>query len=143
MVGLHEADARFDTVPRRGAQFYPGCVQISVVGNGTVELPSGVSFPGAYKYSDPGVHYDVSFESKSRRYNQVHEYSPTTMCRSTAQPTASPRLHAQPLIRYQDLRYGQGRGRRRPRWPWVPFPGKSPLLVGAAGINHQGHIASR
>ena len=45
----------------RGAQFYPNCVQIEVVGNGTVELPSGVSFPGAYKYSDPGVVYDVRF----------------------------------------------------------------------------------
>ncbi|KAK4182466.1 family 61 putative glycoside hydrolase [Podospora australis] len=59
MVGLHEADARFDTVPWRGAQFYPNCVQIEVVGDGDVELPSGVSFPGAYKYSDPGVHYNI------------------------------------------------------------------------------------
>lgn len=60
MIGLHEADAVYDVNPMRGAQFYPNCVQIEVVGNGTVELPSGVSFPGAYKYSDPGVHYDVS-----------------------------------------------------------------------------------
>ncbi|KAK4647025.1 uncharacterized protein QC761_121900 [Podospora bellae-mahoneyi] len=59
MVGLHEADARFDQNSRRGAQFYPNCVQIEVVGDGTVELPEGVSFPGAYKYDDPGVHYNI------------------------------------------------------------------------------------
>ncbi|KAK3331313.1 endoglucanase B [Apodospora peruviana] len=59
MVGLHEADASYEKVPWRGAQFYPNCVQIEVVGDGTVELPEGVSFPGAYKYSDPGVLYDV------------------------------------------------------------------------------------
>ena len=59
LIALHEADARYDTVPRRGAQFYPNCVQIEVIGDGTVELPSGVSFPGAYKYSDPGVHHNV------------------------------------------------------------------------------------
>lgn len=62
MVGLHEADARFDQNSRRGAQFYPNCVQIEVVGDGTVELPEGVSFPGAYKYDDPGVHYNVCFK---------------------------------------------------------------------------------
>ncbi|KAK4224913.1 family 61 putative glycoside hydrolase, partial [Podospora fimiseda] len=66
MVGLHEADARFDTVPWRGAQFYPNCVQIEVVGDGRVELPSGVSFPGAYKYDDPGVHYDIYCSTNTR-----------------------------------------------------------------------------
>ena len=60
MVGLHEADVSFEDNPIRGAQFYPNCVQLEVVGDGTVELPSGVSFPGAYNYSDPGVVYDVS-----------------------------------------------------------------------------------
>ncbi len=60
MIGLHEGDARYDEVPYRGAQFYPNCVQIEVLGDGAVELPTGVSFPGAYNYDDPGVHYDVS-----------------------------------------------------------------------------------
>lgn len=60
MIGLHEADASYEKNPQRGAQFYPNCVQIEVVGNGTVELPAGVSFPGAYKFDDPGVVYDVS-----------------------------------------------------------------------------------
>jgi cellulase len=59
MIGLHEGDVAYDVNPRRGAQFYPNCVQIEVVGNGTVELPAGVSFPGAYSYEDPGVVYDV------------------------------------------------------------------------------------
>lgn len=59
LIALHEADARYDENPVRGAQFYPNCVQLMVGGNGTVVLPEGVSFPGAYSYDDPGVHHDV------------------------------------------------------------------------------------
>ncbi len=61
MIGLHEGESSYETNPYRGAQFYPNCLQVEVVnGNGTVDLPPGVSFPGAYSYSDPGIHYDVS-----------------------------------------------------------------------------------
>lgn len=63
LIALHEGDARFDENPIRGAQFYPNCVQLMVGGNGTVELPEGVSFPGAYSFDDPGVHHDVRFPS--------------------------------------------------------------------------------
>ncbi|EMD90911.1 glycoside hydrolase family 61 protein, partial [Bipolaris maydis ATCC 48331] len=37
-----------------GAQFYMTCYQITVTGGGS-SVPSGVSFPGAYKASDPGI----------------------------------------------------------------------------------------
>jgi lytic cellulose monooxygenase (C1-hydroxylating) len=63
MLALHEGDASFLKNPIRGAQFYPNCVQLEVTGDGTVELPAGVSFPGAYSYDDPGVVYDVSLHS--------------------------------------------------------------------------------
>ncbi|KAF2013686.1 lytic polysaccharide monooxygenase [Aaosphaeria arxii CBS 175.79] len=59
MIGLHEGEVSFEVNPIRGAQFYPNCVQIEVTGDGDVELPEGVSFPGAYSYEDPGVVYDV------------------------------------------------------------------------------------
>ncbi|KAE8822360.1 hypothetical protein HRS9139_10381 [Pyrenophora teres f. teres] len=39
MVGLHEADVSFAQNPRRGAQFYPDCVQIEVVGAGMSSYP--------------------------------------------------------------------------------------------------------
>lgn len=43
-----------------GAQFYMECVHIKVEGSGTAVLPStGVSFPGAYKATDPGVLFDI------------------------------------------------------------------------------------
>ncbi|KAM7193327.1 endoglucanase B [Rhypophila sp. PSN 637] len=70
LVGLHEADASYLKNSRRGIQFYPNCVQLEVVGDGEVALPTdGVSFPGAYKYEDPGIVYDVycSTESKATR----------------------------------------------------------------------------
>jgi len=37
-----------------GAQFYMTCFQITVSGGGSA-TPAGVSFPGAYKASDPGI----------------------------------------------------------------------------------------
>lgn len=43
-----------------GAQFYPGCHQLNVTGGGsTVPSANLVSFPGAYKPTDPGVTYDA------------------------------------------------------------------------------------
>jgi cellulase len=59
MIALHEGDISYASNPRRGAQFYPDCVQIEVTGDGTAELPKGVSFPGAYSYEDPGVVHNV------------------------------------------------------------------------------------
>jgi hypothetical protein len=59
MIALHEGDVSYTVNPKRGAQFYPDCVQIEVTGDGTVELPQGVSFPGAYSYEDPGVVHNV------------------------------------------------------------------------------------
>lgn len=59
MIGLHEGEVSFDENPIRGAQFYPNCVQIEVTGDGDIELPKGVGFPGAYDYDTPGVVYDV------------------------------------------------------------------------------------
>lgn len=53
-IGLHVAQ----TYP--GAQFYSSCVQISVTG-GSGSTPSGVSFPGAYKGSDPGITINIYY----------------------------------------------------------------------------------
>ena len=43
MIGLHEGEVSYTANPRRGAQFYPDCVQIQVTGEGTVELPEGTA----------------------------------------------------------------------------------------------------
>ncbi len=42
------------------AQFYQSCAQIQVSGSGTFTPSSTVSFPGAYKAEDPGIHINVS-----------------------------------------------------------------------------------
>ncbi|KAG8832619.1 hypothetical protein FRC20_007863, partial [Serendipita sp. 405] len=49
ILGLHVAGEL------NGAQFYPNCVQIKITGGGSVALPSGVAFPGAYQPTDPGI----------------------------------------------------------------------------------------
>ncbi|KAI1850349.1 hypothetical protein JX265_002247 [Neoarthrinium moseri] len=47
-IGLHSAG------DKGGAQFYIGCAQLTVTGSGSKTF-SGVSFPGAYSASDPGI----------------------------------------------------------------------------------------
>lgn len=56
----HEIIALHAAYTYPGAQFYPGCHQLQVTGSGT-KTPSTnlVSFPGAYKSTDPGVTYDA------------------------------------------------------------------------------------
>jgi hypothetical protein len=41
-------------------QVYPYCFNLDIVGKGTVE-PEGVTFPGAYKATDPGVTFQPFF----------------------------------------------------------------------------------
>ena len=56
----HEIIALHAAYSYPGAQFYPSCIQIKVSGGGTSTGPSSkVSFPGAYKSTDPGVVYDA------------------------------------------------------------------------------------
>ncbi|KAF9046519.1 endoglucanase II [Panaeolus papilionaceus] len=53
LIALHAAQ----TYP--GAQFYMECAQIRISGNGNTTPSNTVSFPGAYKGSDPGVSYNL------------------------------------------------------------------------------------
>lgn len=51
-IALHSASSA------GGAQFYITCYQITVTGGGST-TPAGVSFPGAYKASDPGIQINI------------------------------------------------------------------------------------
>ncbi|KAF2745575.1 lytic polysaccharide monooxygenase [Sporormia fimetaria CBS 119925] len=65
MIALHEGEVSLLDNPIRGAQFYPNCVQIEVVGDGDVELPKGVGFPGAYQFGEPGIVHNVYCSTQS------------------------------------------------------------------------------
>ncbi|KAJ1945508.1 hypothetical protein EC988_005741 [Linderina pennispora] len=58
VIALHNADAIHTENPKRGAQFYVHCGHITVTGGGS-EVPKGHAIPGVYKYTDPGVHFNV------------------------------------------------------------------------------------
>ncbi|KAF9561303.1 hypothetical protein CPC08DRAFT_635558, partial [Agrocybe pediades] len=60
LIALHGAE----TYP--GAQLYMECAQIQVTGGGSAS-PSTVSFPGAYKGSDPGITVNI--------YNNLKSYT--------------------------------------------------------------------
>ncbi|KAF4630977.1 hypothetical protein G7Y89_g7155 [Cudoniella acicularis] len=59
IIALHEADTGYNVNSARGAQFYMECVQVTVTGSGSTTLPAGVSIPGAYSYTDPGVVFNL------------------------------------------------------------------------------------
>lgn len=53
-----EAIALHSAAGLNGAQFYVTCYQITVTGGGS-SSPAGVSFPGAYKATDPGIQINI------------------------------------------------------------------------------------
>ncbi|KAI1841421.1 hypothetical protein JX265_001511 [Neoarthrinium moseri] len=57
-IALHSASSE------GGAQFYMTCYQLTVTGGGSAN-PTGVSFPGAYKASDPGIKINIYTDLKS------------------------------------------------------------------------------
>jgi len=61
LITLHEAEVSHTANANRGVQLYMECIQLRVGGSGTVSLPEGVSFPGAYSYSDPGIIYNLYY----------------------------------------------------------------------------------
>ncbi|KAK2039650.1 hypothetical protein LZ31DRAFT_476219 [Colletotrichum somersetense] len=58
-VALHAAGSA------NGAQYYMSCYQLRVEGSGSAK-PTGVSFPGAYKATDPGLLINI--------YNKIANY---------------------------------------------------------------------
>ena len=54
-IGLHSASSA------GGAQFYISCAQLKVTGGGSTEPSQKVSFPGAYKASDPGIQININW----------------------------------------------------------------------------------
>ncbi|PYH43030.1 putative endoglucanase [Aspergillus saccharolyticus JOP 1030-1] len=59
IIALHEGENQ------GGAQFYMECVQFKVTSDGANTLPEGVSLPGAYSATDPGILFNLytSFDS--------------------------------------------------------------------------------
>jgi hypothetical protein len=43
-----------------GAQFYPQCIKVKVIGDGTA-TPPGAKFPGTYKWDDKGILFNVYY----------------------------------------------------------------------------------
>ncbi|KAL7271406.1 hypothetical protein RUND412_005831 [Rhizina undulata] len=55
----HEIISVSEASKAGGAQFYPSCAQVQVIGNGTVN-PEGVALPGAYSPTDPGILFNTN-----------------------------------------------------------------------------------
>lgn len=54
-IGLHVAQSK------GGAQFYLSCAQLNVSGGGSTAPKNLVSFPGAYKDTDPGILININY----------------------------------------------------------------------------------
>lgn len=57
LYAMHEAENT------GGGQWYPNCAQVEVTGSGSTKLPSGVSIPGFYTDSTPGVVWNIYYSS--------------------------------------------------------------------------------
>jgi cellulase len=54
LLALHTNTKSFAMTPLGGPEFYLGCFNVDVIGNGTA-APEGATFPGAYKKGDAGL----------------------------------------------------------------------------------------
>ncbi|KAF5131801.1 hypothetical protein DV495_001900 [Geotrichum candidum] len=61
----HELLALHSAGQDLGAQFYPVCINFKITGSGNAK-PAGVTFPGAYKRTDPGILVNI--------YNGIKSY---------------------------------------------------------------------
>ncbi|KAJ7889355.1 glycoside hydrolase family 61 protein F [Mycena olivaceomarginata] len=66
----HEVIALHMAQSLGAAELFPGCVQLTVTGNGTIELTGNdfANFPGAYKPKDPGILVDVYTNFQGDKY---------------------------------------------------------------------------
>jgi len=55
IIAHHESDVAFKENKDRVAQFYPGCLQFEVSGEGTAVPDQGFDFNVGYTYADPGI----------------------------------------------------------------------------------------
>jgi cellulase len=59
LLALHDAKQQYNGQYQSGAQFYPVCYNIEVVGDGTA-VPEGKTFPGMYSINDPGIKINLA-----------------------------------------------------------------------------------
>lgn len=76
ILALHYAFRANNKTMTSGAQFYPTCLKLKVLGDGTAS-PPGLKFPGAYKWNDPGILDNIYYgpnEYVSRNLFPFHKY---------------------------------------------------------------------
>jgi hypothetical protein len=78
-IALHQASQL------NGAQFYISCAQVTMSANEAGTIGPLVVFPGAYKATDPGIHYDINPPVKNdpdkQKIEQISEtFDKTHIC---------------------------------------------------------------
>ncbi|KAJ2843627.1 hypothetical protein IWW36_005493 [Coemansia brasiliensis] len=58
IIALHEADRVYGEDKDAGAEFFPSCAMINVVGTGTAN-PGQYAIPGIYDKNDPGIFFNL------------------------------------------------------------------------------------
>ncbi|KAI5793272.1 endoglucanase B [Geopyxis carbonaria] len=100
LLTLHEADVAHTANRNRGIQLYMECIQIQVGGGGSVTLPAGVSFPGAYNYDSPGIVYNIYVTPSGVTYKVPGPTVWSGAAPSVANPTLGPKVGAMAYERW-------------------------------------------
>jgi cellulase len=61
LISLHFSFRENSTRRTSGAQHYPTCFKVQVIGNGTA-TPPGQKFPGAYHWNDKGILKNIYYD---------------------------------------------------------------------------------
>ncbi|KAJ2449081.1 hypothetical protein EV183_005080 [Coemansia sp. RSA 2336] len=77
IIALHEANRVYGEDEDAGAEFFPSCAMINVVGTGTAN-PGQYAIPGIYDKNDPGIFYDLWGDEKDYKIPGPALYVPGT-----------------------------------------------------------------
>ncbi|KAJ2704861.1 hypothetical protein FB645_002894 [Coemansia sp. IMI 203386] len=59
VIALHEADRPFGADENAGAEYFPNCAQVYIIGSGTAQLPGDSAIPGVYTKDEDGIVFNL------------------------------------------------------------------------------------
>ncbi|KAJ2605036.1 hypothetical protein H4R99_001439, partial [Coemansia sp. RSA 1722] len=59
VIALHEADRPFGEDENAGAEYFPNCAQVYIIGSGTAQLTGDSAIPGVYTKDEDGIVFNL------------------------------------------------------------------------------------
>jgi len=113
IISLHNALNDDYIKKRSGAQFYPQCAKVKVIGDGTA-TPKGVKFPGGYTWDEKGILVNIFYRANEYISPGPALYKPETVTAPKGDAPVVKETGA--LSGAEAKRYSDAKARSDSRW---------------------------